>query len=65
MTITALEKFQCAEREVKQRKHVYGRLVENGKMTETFAQRQTAIMEAIAADYRILADAEDSAGRLL
>lgn len=65
MTITAREKFECAEREVKQRRHVYGRLVDNGKMTPLFAQRRIDLMEAIAADYRVLADAEDTAGRLL
>lgn len=62
---TALEKFQCADREVKQRRHVYGRLVANGKMTETFAERQTAIMEEIADEYRVKAEAEEASGRLL
>lgn len=65
MTITAREKFECAEREVKQRRYVYPRRVADGKMTQALADKQIAMMEAIAADYRVLAEAEDAAGRLL
>jgi hypothetical protein len=63
--ITAREKFECAEREVKQRRYVYARRVADGKMTQQLADKQIAMMEAIAADYRALAEAEDAAGRLL
>jgi len=58
MTITNTEKRQCAEREVKQRKYVYPRLVQNERMTQQKANREIEIMEAIAADYRELEDRE-------
>jgi hypothetical protein len=58
MTITNTEKRQCAEREVKQRKYVYPRLVQNERMTQQKANREVEIMEAIAADYRELEDRE-------
>jgi hypothetical protein len=64
MEITNKDKAECAEREVKQRRYVYPRRVGEGKMTQALADRQIAIMEAIAADYRSLADADDRAGRL-
>ena len=31
--ISAADKMQCAERELRYRRRVYGRLVERGKMT--------------------------------
>jgi hypothetical protein len=62
---TAREKAECAGREVKQREHVYGRLVSSGRMNPTFAQRQTDMMREIAAEYRAQAEAEESRGRLL
>lgn len=61
---TDAEKAECAEREVKQRKYVYPRRIEAGKMTQALADRQTAIMEEIATEYRAKADAEDRKGRL-
>jgi hypothetical protein len=63
--ITARDKFECAEREVKQRQRVYPRLIVEGKMTGKFADRQIEIMQAIAEDYRVLAEAYDKATRLL
>jgi len=63
--ITNREKADCAERELKQRRRVYPRFVADGRMAQQFADRQIAIMEAIAGDYRALADAEDVAGRLI
>lgn len=63
--ITNREKADCAEREVKQRRRVYTRFVADGRMSQDFADRQIAVMDAIAGDYRALADAEDIAGRLL
>lgn len=48
---TRAEKRACAEREVKQRRRVYARLVAQGKMTQAFADEQIACMAAIAADY--------------
>ncbi len=63
--ITSREKASCAEREVKQRRRVYGRWVAEGRMTQAFADRQIEVMEAIAQDYRAFADAEEAKGRLL
>ena len=51
MTFTTAEKRACAERELKQRKHVYPRLISQGRMSQEFADRQIALMQAIAADY--------------
>ena len=62
--ITNKDKAECAEREVKQRRYVYPRRVADGKMTQALADRQIALMEAIAADYRAKADEEDAKGRL-
>lgn len=45
------QKRACIEREIKQRRRVYPRLVAAGKMSQAFADEQTAIMEAILADY--------------
>lgn len=45
------EKYECAIREVKMRRRVYPRWVEGGRMTQAAADRELAIMEAIAADY--------------
>lgn len=64
MTFTAKDKAECAEREVKQRQRVYLRRVADGRMSQQTADRQIALMEAIAADYRAAADAEDAKGRL-
>lgn len=63
--ITNREKADCAEREVKQRRRVYARWVADGRMKQDFADRQITIMEAIAVDYRLIADAEEASGRLL
>lgn len=63
-TFTAKDKAECAEREVRQRQRVYPNLVAAGRMTQQLADRQTALMEAIARDYRAEADAEDAKGRL-
>jgi hypothetical protein len=46
------EKFRCVEREVKMRKRVYGRWVATGRMTREEADREIAVMAAIAEDYR-------------
>jgi len=44
--------MQAAEREVSQRKKVYRRLVYTKRMTQEKADYETAIMQAIADDYR-------------
>lgn len=45
---TIAELCECAKREVKQRKHVYARLVYQGKMDQKEAEREIALMRAIA-----------------
>jgi hypothetical protein len=55
VTYTAAEKASEAEREVAQRRRVYARLVDQGKMTADAMVRKIAIMDEIAADYRALA----------
>lgn len=55
-TITARDKQLCAEREVAIRRRVYPRWVARGQMTQGDAEREIAIMETIAADYRSAAD---------
>lgn len=59
------EKAECAEREVKQRGWVYPKRVANQKMTQALADRQIALMSAIAAEYRAKADEEEAKERLL
>jgi hypothetical protein len=53
-TFTNEEKYKAADREVKQRVRVYGRLVSNGKMTQEKADLEIKLMEAIASDYALL-----------
>jgi len=55
---SATTKLAAVERELKYRKHVYPRQIEAGKMTDGFAAAQIAVFEAIAADYRALAEKE-------
>lgn len=52
---TAQEKLQCVERELKQRRFVYPRRVEAGKMSKPMMDEQLALMEAIVEDYTELA----------
>jgi hypothetical protein len=51
MTFTRKQKEAAAWRESKMRRRVYPRWVEQGRMTQDSADKQIAIMEAIAADY--------------
>lgn len=46
--ITTEDMLACAKREVRQRQHVYPRLVELGTMTQAQADRETRTMQAIA-----------------
>lgn len=64
-SFTARDKAKCAAREARKRHQVYRRLVESGRMKQAEADREIAIMEAIAADYTAQADAEDAKGRLI
>lgn len=59
MTFTAADKAKAARREAKYRARVYPRLVENGNMSQSAADYQTAIMAEIAADYEGLVAAKD------
>jgi hypothetical protein len=61
MTHSALEKLQCAERELRYRLRVYRRRVEAGYMSQQHMDREIVLMEEIAADYR----REVDAGKLL
>jgi hypothetical protein len=45
-------KLDCIERELGYRRRVYPRRVDGGTMSSAKADRELAIMEAIAADYR-------------
>ena len=46
------EKRECAEREVKMRRRVYPNWIAAGRMTQEAADKQIAMMDEIAADYR-------------
>ena len=48
---TASDKLAAVRREIGMRRRVYPRWVINGKMTQAKADEETAVMEAIAADY--------------
>lgn len=52
MTYTAADKLACAERELKQRRRVYARLVAQERMSQAKADHEIGCMEAIAEDYR-------------
>ena len=56
--ITAADMLACAEREVKMRKRVYPRWVEDGRMSEGAAAHQIATMEEIVKTLRPLAEKE-------
>ncbi|MET3483169.1 hypothetical protein [Methylobacterium sp. 1973] len=63
-TFTAADLAACAERELAQRRRAYPRWVEVKRMTQALADRQTALMEAIARKLRAEADAEGAKGDL-
>lgn len=65
MTITTADKLKEAKRELAQRRRVYPRLIEKGSLTREAADRQTAIMQAIADDYEARVKAEQPQGSLL
>jgi hypothetical protein len=56
----------CAQRELRQRRKVYPRLVRHGTMSGAAAEREIAMMEAIARHFeaRVAADPQRG-GRLL
>lgn len=61
---SAFELAACAEREVGFRQHVYSRRVEAGKMPKTTADREIAMMRAIAEKLREESQAERAKGDL-
>jgi hypothetical protein len=63
--ITARDKAICADREVRKRRRVYSRLVAEGRMTGKAADKEIAVMQAIADDYRQKADEEAASERLI
>ena len=54
MNFTDQDKFDCLQREIKMRKRVFPRRVQQGKMKQADAEREIACMEAIAEDYKPL-----------
>jgi len=56
--IAAADKLACAERELKMRKRVYPRWIEDGRISAGKAAHEIAAMEAIVADYQKLAAGE-------
>lgn len=52
MPFTPEEKRKSVEREIAYRRYVYSRRVEAGKMRRETADREIAIFEEIAEDYR-------------
>ncbi len=52
MTVSDQDKLVCVQREIAMRKRVYPRWVAAGRMAKAKADREIAIMEAIAEDYR-------------
>lgn len=52
-----LEKLAEIERELRYRRPVYARLVEKNTLSKAKADRQIAIMEAVAEDYRLKVNA--------
>jgi hypothetical protein len=54
MKFTAADKRKCAEREVAMRRRVYPRHVANRTMLQVAADREIALMQEIADDYRKL-----------
>ena len=58
ITFTATEKHRAIRREIEMRKSVYPRRVMAGQMSQSQADKQLALMEAIAADYAKLMEGE-------
>jgi hypothetical protein len=52
MASTIDEQIACVEREVKKRRQVYPRWVQQGQMSKAFADRQIEVMEDVATALR-------------
>lgn len=63
LTHTFNELAACAEREVKFRRRVYARRIDQGKMKQADADREIALMEAIRDHLREQATGDDLFGR--
>ena len=50
--ISSAEKLACLEREIAMRRRVYPKWIASGKLKQEKADREIAVMEAVAADYR-------------
>lgn len=50
------EQIACVEREIKLRRRVYPRHVAGGRMNQPFADKQIALMEAVAESLRWMKD---------
>lgn len=64
-TYSARDLCRECEREIAQRRRVYLRLVEQGKMKEDTANRQIEMMVQIRNRFEREAEAEENRGRLL
>jgi hypothetical protein len=58
MAYTNEQKLQALRRELKFRRRVYVRRIEEGTMTPEFAKEQIDIFEAIALDYERMCEGE-------
>lgn len=58
MSYTTEQKREAVQREIAYRRRVYPRLIDGGKMTREFADKQIAIFEEIERDYTDMAAKE-------
>lgn len=64
LTFSTADLAECAECELAQRRRAYPRWIEAKRMTQALADRQTALMQAIAHKLRAEAGVEDVKGDL-
>lgn len=62
---SARDKMRCAQREAGYRRFVYAKRVAAGKMLQSKADEEIALMDEIAADYGELAAKLEQAGLLI
>ena len=65
MAPTMRDLAKACEREIAMRRRVYPRWVADRRMNPVTADKEIALMEAAAAHFRALADAEEAKWRLL
>jgi len=56
--ITAQQKLRSAKRELAMRRNVYPKGVANGRMKQSEADHEIAVMESIVADYQLIVNRE-------